>query len=143
MSPKQWLALLCCYISYLFLGASIFHYIEHTKELANRAAQLQERISINSKLFVVFQHYTLFLSYNNFNFTDLLVKYASPEDKQTQNRVLKTLTNYCNRPVTNYTLDEYQVDYEWTFFHSFWFSFIVCSTVGKAVDFIKKNLIDW
>ncbi|XP_037032476.1 open rectifier potassium channel protein 1-like isoform X4 [Bradysia coprophila] len=108
MSPKQWLALLCVYISYLFFGASIFYYIEHATELRKRAAQLEERISIN----------------------ELLVKYASPDDKQNQNKVLQTLSNYCDRPVTNYTLDEYPVDFEWTFFHSFWFSFIVCSTVG-------------
>lgn len=72
--------------------------------------------------------------YTNSKFSELLVKYASPEDKVTQDKVLKTLSDYCDRPVTNYTLDRYPVDYEWSFFHSFWFSFITCSTVGKAVE---------
>lgn len=49
MSPKQWLALLCVYISYLFFGASIFYYIEHTTELGNRAALLEKRIAVNGK----------------------------------------------------------------------------------------------
>lgn len=71
-------------------------------------------------------------SFDNFDFTELLVKFASPEDKQIQNKVLNTVSDYCGRPVTNYTLDEYPVDFEWTFFHSFWFSFITCSTVGKT-----------
>ncbi|KAJ6645514.1 Open rectifier potassium channel protein 1 [Pseudolycoriella hygida] len=108
MSPKQWFALLCFYITYLFLGANVFYHIEHTKELANRADLLQERIAVN----------------------ELLVQYASPENIEMQNEILSTLSSYCDHPVTNYTLDEYPVDFEWTFFHSFWFSFITCSTVG-------------
>lgn len=51
MSPKQWLALLCFYVSYLFFGASIFHHIEHGVELENRAEKLQERIEINGNYF--------------------------------------------------------------------------------------------
>lgn len=49
MSPKQWLALSCVYISYLFFGASVFHYTEHTTELKNRAALLEERIVVTGK----------------------------------------------------------------------------------------------
>lgn len=49
MSPKQWLALLCFYVSYLFFGASIFYHIEHGIEVENRASQLQERIEVNGK----------------------------------------------------------------------------------------------
>lgn len=51
MSPKQWLALLCVYISYLVFGASVFYYIEHGIETEKRAAQLQKRIQINGKDF--------------------------------------------------------------------------------------------
>lgn len=131
MSPKQWLALLCVYISYLFFGASIFYYIEHTTELRNRAAKLKERIAVNGKSEHILISIQL-IRVSDFHSSELLVKYASPDDIQIQNKVLQTLSNYCDRPVTNYTLDEYPVDFEWTFFHSFWFSFIVCSTVGKT-----------
>ncbi len=53
MSPKQWLALLCVYISYLFFGANMFYYIEHAKELENRAAQLNERIAVNGRYSII------------------------------------------------------------------------------------------
>lgn len=43
--------------------------------------------------------------------------------------------------MTNYTLDEYPVDYEWSFYHSFWFSFIVCSTVGKLMIISERILL--
>lgn len=47
MSPKQWLALFCFYISYLFFGASVFYHIEHELEAKRRAIDLQHRIDIN------------------------------------------------------------------------------------------------
>lgn len=47
MSPKQWLALFCFYISYLFFGASVFYHIEHGLEARRRAIDLQHRIDIN------------------------------------------------------------------------------------------------
>lgn len=47
MSPKQWLALFCFYISYLFFGASVFYHIEHELEAHRRAIDLQNRIDIN------------------------------------------------------------------------------------------------
>lgn len=77
---------------------------------------------------------------DTFYSTELLVKYASPGDKETQNNVLQRLSGYCGRPVTNYTLDEYPVDFEWNYFHSFWFSFIICSTVGKSFHWIWEEL---
>lgn len=49
MSPKQWLALFCFYLTYLFFGASIFYHIEHVLEAENRANDLQLRIDINGK----------------------------------------------------------------------------------------------
>lgn len=49
MSPKQWLALLCVYIAYIFFGASIFYHIEYNKELGDRATELQQQIKINGK----------------------------------------------------------------------------------------------
>ncbi len=49
MSPRQWLALLCFYVSYLIFGASIFYHIEHGIEAEKRAFQLDERIEVNGK----------------------------------------------------------------------------------------------
>lgn len=49
MSPKQWLALFCFYISYLFFGASVFYHIEHEAEAQRRVADLESRLEINGK----------------------------------------------------------------------------------------------
>lgn len=49
MSPRQWLALLCFYVSYLIFGASIFYHIERGIETDNRISQLEERIEVNGK----------------------------------------------------------------------------------------------
>lgn len=73
-------------------------------------------------------------------FSELLVKFASPEDEQIQNKILDRVSSYCGRPVTNYTLDEYPADYRRTFYHSLWFSFIVCSTLGRSFILHQKLL---
>lgn len=49
MTPKQWLALLLIYLGYLFAGALIFYFMEHSLETKRRAVQLEERIKINGK----------------------------------------------------------------------------------------------
>lgn len=77
----------------------------------------------------------------NFYFTELLVKYTAPDDEETQNKVLGMVSNYCGSPVTNYTLDQYPADYIWTFYHSFWFAFTTCSTVGKFWFYGPKHFI--
>lgn len=51
MSPKQWLALLLFYISYLFFGASIFYHSEQRLETIRRAEALAERIEVNGVYF--------------------------------------------------------------------------------------------
>lgn len=66
-----------------------------------------------------------------FSSTELLAKYASPTDETIQNKVFERIGDYCGRPVTNYTLDKNPDEYTRTFYHSFWFSFIVCSTLGS------------
>lgn len=38
--------------------------------------------------------------------------------------------DYCGKPVTNYTQDAFQSPLTWSFYHAFFFSFTVCSTVG-------------
>ncbi len=68
-----------------------------------------------------------------FSHTELLVKFASPDDINIQNDVINRVSNYCGKPVTNYTLDEYPVDLKRTFYHSFWFTFILCSTLGGSI----------
>lgn len=65
-----------------------------------------------------------------FTFIDLLVKYTSPFDIRVQNAILGKLTTYCGKPVTNHTLDEFETPYQWTFYHSIFFAFTVCSTLG-------------
>lgn len=53
MSPKQWLALLGFYTTYLFFGASIFYHIEHGYEAERRIVQLQDRIDINGEFWTL------------------------------------------------------------------------------------------
>ncbi|ETN61137.1 hypothetical protein AND_007214 [Anopheles darlingi] len=60
----------------------------------------------------------------------MLVKYLSPDDAQLQRKLIGQLDDYCGSKVTNYTEDEYTPPYVWDFYHSFYFAFIVCSTVG-------------
>ena len=54
------------------------------------------------------------------------------KDPEIREQVLQKISSYCDKPVTNYTLDELDdyVPYKWTFYHAFFFSFTVCSTVG-------------
>lgn len=47
MSPKQWLALLCFFVSYLFFGASVFYHIEQGRELERRGQQRQQRYELH------------------------------------------------------------------------------------------------
>uniref|UniRef100_A0A182QZ56 Potassium channel domain-containing protein n=1 Tax=Anopheles farauti TaxID=69004 RepID=A0A182QZ56_9DIPT len=108
MTPKEWFALLLFYAAYLFMGASVFYHVENDLETVRRAEELAERIEIN----------------------EMLVKYLSPEDYALQRKLIGRLDDYCGSKVTNYTEDEYEPPYVWDFYHSFYFAFIVCSTVG-------------
>lgn len=106
MTPKRWLALLVFYISYLLFGASIYYHIESKQEVEQRAVDIQERIEIN----------------------ELLVEHLTPLADQTE--ILEKVTDYCGKPVTNYTASDDDDDLTWSFYHSLFFSFTVCSTVG-------------
>uniref|UniRef100_A0A182RH20 Potassium channel domain-containing protein n=1 Tax=Anopheles funestus TaxID=62324 RepID=A0A182RH20_ANOFN len=108
MTPKEWFALLLFYAAYLFMGASVFYHVENDLETERRAEELAERIEIN----------------------EMLVKYLSPEDLELQRTLIGRLDGYCGSKVTNYTEDEYEPPYVWDFYHSFYFAFIICSTVG-------------
>lgn len=50
MSPKQWLALLAFYVSYLFFGASVFYHFEHKLETERRSIAKQNQLSLNGKI---------------------------------------------------------------------------------------------
>lgn len=63
-----------------------------------------------------------------------MVKYLAPDNIQLQDELLDTVSDYCGKPVTHPSKDEYIPPYIWTFYHSFFFSFIVCSTVGEFVS---------
>lgn len=108
MTPKEWLALFALYAAYLFFGATVFYHNEHALETERRAEELAERIEMN----------------------ELLTKHLAPQDQELQQRLLIRISNYCEKKVTNYTLDEYEDPYVWDFYHSFYFAFIVCSTIG-------------
>ncbi|XP_065088633.1 open rectifier potassium channel protein 1 [Ochlerotatus camptorhynchus] len=108
MTPKEWLALFAFYAAYLFFGSSVFYHNEHALETERRAEKLAERIEMN----------------------ELLTKYLAPHDHELQQELLVRISDYCNNKVTNYTLDEYVDPYVWNFYHSFYFAFIVCSTIG-------------
>ncbi|XP_031638727.1 open rectifier potassium channel protein 1 [Contarinia nasturtii] len=103
MTPRQWLALFFFYISYLLFGASVFYHIEHEEELKHFSNDVQRRIDIN----------------------EILVKYTEPKF---HDAILQMVGDYCGKPVTNYT-DGFQ-PFKWSFYHAFFFSFTVCSTVG-------------
>lgn len=62
--------------------------------------------------------------------SELLTEYTAPHDKEIQTLIFDKLYDYCEKPVSNYTQDKYFDPYVWNFFHSFFFSFTVCSTVG-------------
>uniref|UniRef100_A0A182K6H6 Potassium channel domain-containing protein n=1 Tax=Anopheles christyi TaxID=43041 RepID=A0A182K6H6_9DIPT len=108
MTPKEWFALLLFYAAYLFMGASVFYHVENDLETERRAEELAERIEIN----------------------EMLVRYLSPEDIELQRKLIGRLDEYCGSRVSNYTEDEYEPPYVWDFYHSFYFAFIICSTVG-------------
>lgn len=68
---------------------------------------------------------------NTFVFvSELLVAFTSPDDIHIQKDILNRLSSYCNKPVTDYRDDEVANPYQWTFYHSVFFAFIVCSTLG-------------
>lgn len=62
---------------------------------------------------------------------ELLAKYTAPNDEDVQLDILNKVTDYCGKKVTNHTLDEYVDPYQWTFYHSVFFAFTVCSTLGN------------
>ncbi|KAM0727834.1 Open rectifier potassium channel protein 1 [Formica fusca] len=107
MSKKQWLVLLMLFLTYLLLGASIFYHIEREEEEEKIAKAKIERIEINQLLR---DHYVSSIGH-------------------TQKEIFDKLTDYCGKPVHNYT--EGEVDpHKWDFYNSFYFAYTVVSTIG-------------
>lgn len=65
--------------------------------------------------------------------SELLSKYTAPNDEDVQHDILHKVTTYCGKKVTNHTLDKYVDPYQWTFYHSVFFAFTVCSTLGRSI----------
>lgn len=61
---------------------------------------------------------------------EYLLEQLDDKNVTTQNEVLDRITDYCGKPVTDHRNDEYEIPFTWTFYHSFFFAFTVCSTVG-------------
>lgn len=74
-------------------------------------------------------------------FPELLTKYTAPNDTDTQDQVLSRVSDYCGKKVTNYTTDTHVEPLTWSFYHAFFFSFTVCSTVGEICRF--SDFFDW
>lgn len=60
MSPKQFLALILFYMSYLFFGASVYFTLEQELETVERAEKLQKRLEINGTYYRRFSRPTAY-----------------------------------------------------------------------------------
>ncbi|XP_014369741.2 open rectifier potassium channel protein 1 [Papilio machaon] len=108
MSKKQLACMLALHIVYLLVGASIFYHIESPVELAQRAEEKLERLEIQNLL------------YENY----------IPNDPEKQDSILRKLSDYCGKSMFNYTTEDEEPPFKWDFYHSFFFSYTVVSTIG-------------
>ncbi|XP_050344204.1 uncharacterized protein LOC126769444 [Nymphalis io] len=108
MSKKQLACMLALHIVYLLVGASIFYHIESPLELAQRAEEKLERLEIQNLL------------YENY----------IPNDPDKQDSILRKLSEYCGKSMFNYTTEDAEPPFKWDFYHSFFFSYTVVSTIG-------------
>ncbi|XP_029165410.1 LOW QUALITY PROTEIN: uncharacterized protein LOC114936412 [Nylanderia fulva] len=103
MSKKQWLALLMLFLTYLLLGASIFHHIEYGYEEVKIANANKERKEINQ-----------------------LLRHHYKPSSELDNIFMK-LSEYCGKSVN----DSQDIGhYQWDFYNSFYFAYTVVSTIG-------------
>ncbi|KAK4887163.1 hypothetical protein RN001_003434 [Aquatica leii] len=107
MSKKQWFVLLCVYVIYLLLGASVFHEVESTKELREQKEDKKERILIE----------------------ELLVQHYVSNEEHTQDEIFEKLSSYCGRPLSA-NMSEIDPPIRWDFYHSLFFVITVVSTIG-------------
>ncbi|XP_072937420.1 uncharacterized protein Ork1 [Epargyreus clarus] len=108
MSKKQLACMLALHIVYLLVGASIFYHIESPLEMAQRAEEKLERLEIQNLL------------YENY----------IPNDPEKQDTILRKLSGYCGKSMFNYTTEDEEPPVKWDFYHSFFFSYTVVSTIG-------------
>ncbi|XP_035437193.2 uncharacterized protein LOC118267381 [Spodoptera frugiperda] len=108
MSKKQLTCMLALHIMYLLVGASIFYHIESPLEVKQRAEDKLERLEIQSLL------------YNNY----------LPDDPEEQGIILRKLSDYCGKSMFNFTTEDAEPPFKWDFYHSFFFSYTVVSTIG-------------
>ncbi|XP_048483408.1 uncharacterized protein LOC105390907 [Plutella xylostella] len=108
MSKKQLACMFALHIIYLLLGASIFYHIESPLEMAQRAEEKLERLEIQNLL------------YENY----------IPNDPDKQDSILRKLSDYCGKSMFNYTTEDEEPPIKWDFYHSFFFSYTVVSTIG-------------
>ncbi|XP_061718218.1 uncharacterized protein LOC133525832 [Cydia pomonella] len=108
MSKKQLACMLALHLVYLLVGASIFYHIESPLELQQRAEDKLERLEIQNLL------------YENY----------IPNDPEKQDVILRKLSDYCGKSVFNYTTEDAEPPIKWDFYHSFFFSYTVVSTIG-------------
>ncbi|KAM3961967.1 open rectifier K[+] channel 1 [Aphomia sociella] len=108
MSKKQFTCMLTLHLVYLLVGASIFYHIESPLEAAQRAEDKLERLEIQNLL------------YENY----------VPNDPEKQTSILNKLSIYCGKPMFNSTAEEDEAPLKWDFYHSFFFSYTVVSTIG-------------
>lgn len=76
--------------------------------------------------------------YPHFFLTEILMKYT---DSKYHTQVLQLVGDYCGKPVTNFTEDPFQPPLTWSFYHAFFFSFTVCSTVGMGSHLSHSNFL--
>ncbi|KAJ8719497.1 hypothetical protein PYW08_011672 [Mythimna loreyi] len=108
MSKKQLTCMLALHIMYLLVGASIFYHIESPLEVKQRAEDKLERLEIQNLL------------YENY----------IPDDPEKQDTILRKLSDYCGKSMFNYTTEDAEPPFKWDFYHSFFFSYTVVSTIG-------------
>ncbi|XP_026730774.1 uncharacterized protein LOC113495964 [Trichoplusia ni] len=108
MSKKQLTCMLALHLMYLLVGASIFYHIESPLEVQQRAEEKLERLEIQNLL------------YENY----------IPDDPEKQDTILRKLSDYCGKSMFNYTTQDAEPPFKWDFYHSFFFSYTVVSTIG-------------
>lgn len=68
---------------------------------------------------------------NNISISDLLYENYIPNDPEKQDSILRKLSDYCGKSMFNYTTEDAEPPYKWDFYHSFFFSYTVVSTIGE------------
>ncbi|CAG9857311.1 unnamed protein product [Phyllotreta striolata] len=106
MSKKQWFVLLCLFILYLLLGASIFYYIESQEERIQHAKESRER-----------------------RYIEELLKSNYEGNDENVHSLFDRLSDYCGKPV-HYNMSSEPSTGKWNYYNSLFFVITVVSTIG-------------